>query len=124
MEITTIKDLNEYKGKYLAFESRGYNFKCVWIKKLTSVGFRYSSTYTPKSIPNSTKLRYVGVSEVDHLETFGIGTTEVFPKHAIYSASNKPYRTNAQTIIRIPTKEEMKIYQKIWRHHRVFGTLY
>lgn len=117
MEITTKKELQEYIGQFLAFETTQYGIKTVWIKKLTSI----TNTYSDSVVGYHGK--FIGQTEVDHLKTYGLFTAEVYPRERIYSHSKQPYSTNAQQIIRIPTKEEMNKYRNVWRHYRIFGTV-
>lgn len=115
MNITTIEELKKHIGEFLAFESHSgsKHLTHVWIQKLHSVTKTYCST----------KQQPLGrLSEVDGLKTFGLYTAEVYPRCKVYTAFPEfPYSTNAQQIIRTPTKEEMKTFQNMWRRYRMLG---
>lgn len=115
MNITTIEELEKHIGEYLAFETTQYfrDQRIVWIQKLHSVTKTYCST----------KQQPLGrISEVDGLKTYGLYTAEVYPRIKVYTKQpTEPYGTNAQQIIRTPTKEEMKIFQNMWRRYRMLG---
>jgi hypothetical protein len=112
MNITTIEELKKHIGKYLAFEINDYfKGRTVWIQKLHTITEEY---YTSK--------RHARISEVDGLKTFGLYTAEIQPRRKTYTSQPQtPYATNAQEIIRTPTKEEMKIFQNMWRKYRILG---
>ena len=115
MNITTIEELEKHIGEYLAFETNQYRVgtKVVWIEKLNRVSKEYCSTRQHKN---------ARISEVDGLKTFGLYTAEVYPRCKVYTAFPEfPYSTNAQSIIRTPTKEEMKTFQNMWRRYRMLG---
>ena len=115
MNITTIEELEKHIGEYLAFETTQYfrNQRIVWIQKLHSVTKTYSSSKQHKN---------ARISEVDGLITCGLYTSEVYPRCKVYTAFPEfPYSTNAQSIIRTPTKEEMKTFQNMWRKYRMLG---
>ena len=107
--ITTIEQLKQYLGQFLAFQCGN----TVWIQKLHSIYNRYVSYWNEPSDR---------ISDVDHLNVKGLYTAQIYPSPRNYTTRPySPYNTNAQEIIRTPTKEEMKIFQNIWRHYRVFG---
>ena len=115
MNITTIKELEKHIGEYLAFETTQYfrNQRIVWIQKLHSVDKMYCSSKQHKN---------ARMSEVDGLKTYGLYTAEVYPRIKVYTTQpREPYGTNAQQIIRTPTKEEMKTFQNMWRRFRMLG---
>lgn len=115
MNITTIEELEKHIGEYLAFETNQYlrGQRIVWIQKLHSVAKMYSSSKQHKN---------ARMSEVDGLKTYGLYTAEVCPRIKVYTTQpREPYSTNAQQIIRTPTKEEMKIFQNMWRRFRMLG---
>jgi hypothetical protein len=115
MEIKTIEELEKHIGEYLAFETTQYfrDHRIVWIQKLHSISKMYCSTK---------QLKGARISEVDGLKTYGLYTAEVYPRRKVYTTQPKePYGTNAQQIIRTPTKEEMKIFQDMWRRYRMLG---
>ena len=112
MNITTVKELKKYIGEFLAFEYTSENERIVWIQKLHSIDdLEYANTRIKKICRNS---------EIDKLHTYGLYTTEVYPRQRIYTKFPEfPYSTNAQNIIRTPTYEEMKIFQNMWRRYRI-----
>lgn len=115
MNITTIEELEKHIGEYLAFETNQYRRgqRIVWIQKLHSVAKMYCSSKQHKN---------ARMSEVDGLKTYGLYTAEVYPRIKVYTTQpREPYGTNAQQIIRTPTKEEMKTFQNMWRRFRMLG---
>ena len=115
MNITTIEELKKHIGEFLAFESHSPNghLTYVWIQKLHTVTKTYCFSRQHKN---------ARISEVDGLITCGLYTAEVYPRCKVYTAFPEfPYRTNAQSIIRTPTKEEMKTFQNMWRKYRILG---
>ena len=115
MNITTIEELEKHIGEYLAFETNQYfrGQRIVWIQKLCSVTKMYCSSKQHKN---------ARISEVDGLKIYGLYTAEVYPRIKVYTTQpTEPYGTNAQQIIRTPTKEEMKTFQNMWRRYRMLG---
>ena len=115
MNITTIEELEKHIGEFLAFETTQYlrGQRIVWIQKLHTVTKTYSSSKQHKN---------ARISEVDGLITYGLYTAEVYPRCKVYTKFPEiPYSTNAQSIIRTPTKEEMKTFQNLWRKYRILG---
>ena len=115
MNITTIEELEKHIGEYLAFETTQYfrDQRIVWIQKLHTVTKMYCSTKQHKN---------ARISEVDGLKIYGLYTAEVYPRIKLYTTQpTEPYGTNAQQIIRTPTKEEMKTFQNMWRRYRMLG---
>ena len=111
MEITTIKDLNEHKGEYLAFVTGNV----VWITKLDSIILDDTSPLLHASFRGKPY-------EISGLATTGLYTTQVYPTVKKYFKKwGIPHKTNAQISIRIPTKDEMNIFRKFIRHYRIFG---
>jgi hypothetical protein len=116
MNITTIEELKKHIGEFLVFEIRFDNItNCSWIQKLQVVGDKI------EWIPH-------GQTEIYHLECWSILSAEIYPNVKAYSGKygdNKdayaPYHTNAQNIIRTPTKDEMKKYRDFWRKYKVLG---
>ena len=114
MNITTIEELQKHIGEFLAFEVNYGHTSTVWIQKLQKIGDKNSE------IPK-------GQTEIYHLNCCSILSAEVFPRVTAYSGKygNKnvysPYHTNAQNIIRTPTKDEMKKYRDFWRKYKVLG---
>ena len=103
MEITTINELKKHVGEYLAFVCKTNLGKdIVWIQKLYSVK-------DDNAFYLEDKLRcpslYTGLYQ---LPTFGLFTAQVSPTVKGYTLTPKtPYFTNAQNIIRTPTKQEI-----------------
>ncbi len=128
MNITTIEELKKHIGEFLAFESHsGSKHRTyVWIQKLQRVGEKINS------IP-------LGETEIYHLPCYSLFSAEVYPNLKPYSGIEiypklEPYsgicqnesiydlyHTNAQCIIRTPTKEEMKKYMMMWRKIKILG---
>lgn len=115
MNITTIEELQKHIGEFLVFESRFDNFtNCSWIQKLQKVGDR------AEFIPH-------GQTEIYHLPCYSILSAEIYPQVKPYSGKygNKDayalYNTNAQNVIRTPTKDEMKKYRDFWRKYKLLG---
>lgn len=109
MNITTIKELKKHIGEYLAFESHNGNFTYVWIQKLQIVGTKRDN------IP-------IGESEIYHLPCYSLFSAEVYPHNKPYSKNiYELHLTNAQDVIRTPTKEEMKKYMMTWRKFKILG---
>lgn len=116
MNITTIEELKKHIGEFLAFESHSPNghLTYVWIQKLQKVGTKAIISF--------------GKSEIYHLPCYSLFSAEVYPNNepysGIYSDSKniyELYHTNAQDVIRTPTKEEMKKYMMMWRKYRILG---
>ena len=113
--ITTIEELKKHIGEFLAFETIQYRvgLKVVWIQKLNNI----SKEYCP-----SRQRKNARISEVDGLITYGLYTAQIYPICKVYTKLPEfPYKTNAQSIIRTPTKEEMKTFQNLWRKYRILG---
>lgn len=113
--ITTIEELKKHIGEFLAFETiqSSVGLQIVWIQKLNSISKEYCSSRQHKN---------QRISEVDGLITYGLYTTQIYPTCKVYTKFPEfPYKTNAQSIIRIPTKEEMKTLQNLWRKYRILG---
>lgn len=116
MNITTIKELKKHIGEFLAFESHsGSKYRTyVWIQKLQKVGDKRDN------IP-------IGESEIYHLPCSSLFSAEVYPDSKAYSGTYGHgglygmYHTNAQDVIRTPTKEEMKKYMMMWRKIKILG---
>lgn len=113
--ITTIEELQKHIGEFLAFEVNYGHTITVWIQKLQKIGDK--NPEIPK-----------GQTDIYHLECWSILSAEVFPRVIAYSGRfgdskdvYAPYHTNAQNIIRIPTKDEMKIYRDFWRKYKLLG---
>lgn len=115
MNITTIEELQKHIGEFLAFETNYGHTSTVWIQKLQKIGDKYAA-----EIPK-------GQTDIYHLNCYSILSAEVFPRVTAYSGkygsknAYSPHHTNAQNIIRTPTKDEMKIYRDFWRKYRVLG---
>ena len=115
MNITTIEELRKHIGEFLAFETNYGHTSTVWIQKLQRIGDKYAA-----EIPK-------GQTDIYHLNCYSILSAEVFPRVTAYSGkygsknAYSPHHTNAQNIIRTPTKDEMKIYRDFWRKYRVLG---
>lgn len=116
MNITTIEELKKHIGEFLAFESHSgsKHLTHVWIQKLQKVGTRDIISF--------------GESEIYHLPCYSLFSAEVYPNNEPYSVlytDSKDiyelYYTNAQDVIRTPTKEEMKKYMMMWRKYRILG---
>lgn len=117
MNITTIEELQKHIGEFLAFEvnyGHGHT-STVWIQKLQKIGDKNSE------IPK-------GQTDIYHLNCYSILSAEIYPYVRAYSGrcgNSKdvyaPYPTNAQNIIRTPTKDEMKKYRDFWRKYKVLG---
>ena len=115
MNITTIEELQKHIGEFLAFEVNYGHTSTVWIQKLQKIGDKHAE------IPK-------GQTEIYHLPCYSILSAEVFPRVTAYSGKYgytkdvyALYHTNAQNIIRTPTKDEMKIYRDFWRKYKVLG---
>ena len=118
MNITTIKELKKHIGEYLAFEShsgsQAGHRTYVWIQKLQKVGNKRDN------IP-------LGESEIYHLPCYSLFSGQVYPYPKPYSGTygNKNiyelYHTNAQDVIRTPTRDEMNKYRMMWRKFRLLG---
>lgn len=116
MNITTIKELKKHIGEFLAFESHSVSGHrtYVWIQKLQKMGNKIDN------IP-------FGKSEIYHLPCYSLFSAEVYPRSKRYSGVYGPgglydmYHTNAQDVIRTPTKEEMKKYMMMWRKFLILG---
>lgn len=120
MNITTIKELKKHIGEFLAFEyhNQNGNLIYVWIQKLQKVGTKRDN------IP-------MGESEIYHLSCYSLFSAEVYPNNKPYVGlytDNKNsksiyelYHTNAQDVIRTPTREEMKKYMMTWRKIKILG---
>lgn len=114
MNITTIEELQKHIGEFLAFEVNYGHTNTVWIQKLQKIGDEHIE------IPK-------GQTEIYHLPCYSILSAEVFPRVTAYSGKYgsknvySPYHTNAQNIIRTPTKDEMKKYRDFWRKYKVLG---
>lgn len=113
MNITTIKELKKHIGEYLVFESHngsqaGYR-TYMWIQKLQKVGTKRDN------IP-------LGESEIYHLPCYSLFSAEVYPHNKPYCKNiYELHHTNAQDVIRTPTKEEMKKYMMTWRKFKILG---
>lgn len=117
MNITTIKELKKHIGEFLAFESHSPNghLTYVWIQKLQKVGTKRDN------IP-------MGKTEIYHLSCYSLFSAEVYPHNKLYSGLYTEskniyelYHTNAQDVIRTPTKKEMKKYMMTWRKFKILG---
>ena len=115
MNITTIEELKKHIGEFLVFESRYDNITCSWIQKLQVVGDK--AEWIPK-----------GQTEIYQLPCYSILSAEIYPNVKAYSGrcgDSKDvyalYHTNAQNVIRTPTKDEMKKYRDFWRKYKVLG---
>ena len=119
MNITTIKELKKHIGEFLAFESHSGSQAglrtYVWIQKLQKVGNKIDN------IP-------IGKSEIYHLPCYSLFSAEVYPRSkrysGVYGEHKNPYKlyhTNAQDVIRTPTKDEMKKYMMMWRKFLILG---
>ena len=115
MNITTIEELKKHIGEFLVFESKGVGFSHYrWIQKLQRVGEKINS------IPQ-------GETEIYHLPCYSLFSAEIYPNLKPYSGIHLGesvydlYHTNAQCIIRTPTKEEMKKYMMMWRKIIILG---
>jgi hypothetical protein len=100
--IKTVKELKEHMGEFLAYEyDEAYGKKGIWIQKLCKIG---------------------NGSKIAHLCTYGYYTAEISPRQRAYTKNPiEPYHTNAQGIIRTPTKEEMNTFRNLWRKYRILG---
>ena len=118
MNITTIKELKKHIGEYLAFESHngsevGHR-TYVWIQKLQKVGNKRDN------IP-------LGESEIYHLPCYSLFSGQVYPYPKPYSGTfghkniYELHLTNAQDVIRTPTRDEMNKYRMMWRKFRILG---
>ena len=119
MEITTIQELKKHVGEFLAFVYPcHYGEDTVWIQKLCSVRDDDRNYVEHKTrFPHL----YTGVYQ---LPTFGLFTAQVSPTVKGYTLTPKiPYFTNAQYIIRTPTKQEMNLYRNFWRKYRILGKI-
>ena len=115
MNITTIKELKKHIGEYLAFESHNAGYRTyTWIQKLQKVGTKRDN------IP-------LGESEIYHLPCYSLFSAEVYPHNkpysGIYGHKNiyELYHTNAQDVIRTPTRDEMNKYRMMWRKFKILG---
>ncbi len=111
MNITSIRELKKHIGEFLAFESHNPNghLAYVWIQKLQKVGTKRDN------IP-------MGKTEIYHLSCYSLFSAEVYPHNRPYSGLHTTnYHTNAQDVIRTPTKEEMKKYMMTWRKFKILG---
>lgn len=119
MEITTINELKKHVGEYLAFVYKNhFGTDVVWIQKLYTVrDDDINYVENKRRFP----LHYLGVNQ---LPTLGFFTAQVAPIVKEYTQTPKtPYYTNAQNIIRTPTKDEMNEYRKFWRKYRILGKI-
>lgn len=113
MEITTVEELKKHIGEFLAFDVKSYHKPYTWIGKLLKVG---ESPHTPNR------------TEIYCLPCYSSLVAEVYPTVRPYSGlcgpiKNifEPYHTNAQDIIRTPTKDELNKYKNYWRKRIILG---
>jgi hypothetical protein len=116
MNITTIEELQKHIGEFLAFEVNYGHTSTVWIQKLQKIGDKYAA-----EIPK-------GQTDIYHLHCYSILSAEIYPNVKAYSGKYGDtkdvyalYHTNAQNVIRTPTKDEMKKYRDFWRKYKVLG---
>ena len=114
MEIKTVKELKKHIGEFLVFEAKNAWKPYIWMEKLKWVGEPRESTWRVEN------------NEVDCLPCRGLFVLEIHPTVRPYSGLYQKsiydlYSTNAQNIIRTPTKEELKIYRDYWRKRVILG---
>ncbi len=114
--INNYEELKSHIGEILLFSYGSDKRKYTWMKKVTSVEL-------PDYIPQ-TEMENVKKAVYHH---FVYGTHNILLEHAgkpsckLLGKLNEDRMSNAQEIVRTPTKEEMKIYMNALRKYRVFG---
>lgn len=114
-EIKTIEELEKYIGKILVFQVHNNWQPYTWMEKLKSIGE-----------PRETIWKLDKTNEVDCLPCKGLFVVQIYPEVKPYSGLYggniyDQYQTNAQNIIRTPTKEELNIFRNYWRKRVILG---
>ena len=106
-EIKTIEELEKNIGKILVFQVINNWQPYTWMERLKSIGE-----------PRETIWKLDKTNEVDCLPCKGLFVVQIYPEVRPYSGlcgpiKNifEPYHTNAQDIIRTPTKDELNKYK-------------
>lgn len=114
-EIKTIEELEKNIGKILVFQVINNWQPYTWMEKLKSIGE-----------PRETIWKLNKTNEVDCLPCKGLFVVQIYPEVRPYSGLYggniyDQYQTNAQNIIRTPTKEELNIFRNYWRKRVILG---
>lgn len=114
--INNYEELKSHIGEILLFSYGSDKSKHTWMKKVTNV--KLPDYFQPTEIENVKKTVY---------HHFVYGTHNVLLEHEgkqsckLLGKLNEDRMSNAQEIVRTPTKEEMKTYMNVLRKYRVFG---
>lgn len=114
--INNYEELKSHIGEVILFSYGSDKCKHTWMKKVTNV--KLPDYFPPTEIENVKKTVY---------HHFVYGTHSILlehdgkPSRKLIGKLNEDRMSNAQTIARTPTKEEMKIYMNALRKYRVFG---
>jgi hypothetical protein len=114
--INNYEELKSHIGEILLFSYGSDKSKHTWMKKVTNVTL--PDYFPPTEIENAKKT-------VCHHFVYGTHSIllehEGKPSRKLLGKLNEDRMSNAQEIVRTPTKEEMKIYMNTLRKYRVFG---
>lgn len=114
--INNYEELKLHIGEILLFSYGNDKHKHTWMKKVTNV--KLPDYFPPTEIENAKKTVY---------HHFVYGTHNILlenegkPSCKLLGKLNEDRMSNAQEIVRTPTKEEMKTYMNALRKYRVFG---
>lgn len=114
--INNYEELKSHIGEILLFSYGSDKSKHTWMKKVTNV--KLPDYFPPSEIENAKKTVY---------HHFVYGTHNILLEHEgkpsckLLGKLYEDRMSNAQEIVRTPTKEEMKIYMNALRKYRVFG---
>ena len=115
--LKTVGDLRQHIGQVLHFSYPHYDKKIVaYMKKLTRVP---TETYGGVKVKDTDPIPNGFMTYGTHLVI--LSSQNKYMKTPCVRYMNEENMSNAFDHIRIPTKEEMNLYNNLMRHARIFG---
>ena len=115
--LKTVGDLRQHIGHVLHFSYPHYDKKIVsYMKKLTRVP---TETYGGVKVKDTDPIPYGFMTYGTNLVILNSGNKHM--KTPCVKYMNEENMSNAFDHIRIPTREEMNLYNNLIRHARIFG---
>ena len=115
--IKTVGDLRQHIGQVIHFSYLYYGMKKVaYMKKITRVPYE---TYGGVKVKDTDPIPHGFMVYGTNLVVLTSGNEHMKTPCVMYM--NKENMSNAFDHIRIPTKEEMNLYNNLMRHARIFG---
>ena len=115
--LKTVGDLRQHIGQVIHFSYTHYNKKIVaYMKKLTRVP---TETYGGVKVKDTDPIPKGFITYGTHLVVLSSANSRIKCPKVRYL--NEKNMSNAFEHIRIPTREEMNLYNNLIRHARIFG---